>query len=248
MNNCLAAVVCTTKMLMNFAELIVVTSLFKMVVEQKICGTHGLATHLWKLLVMKLYGASEPESSEDEIAAVVPAVGAVFSMLAGVVGNDDAQDQFLSLEDSENSSRGEEDVHGIELGNLVATVVEENGFTVVENLRFTLVRLGSTSMGLEIRLMPVEKLGATVIYEMLVGVAKVVQFKKDQMLASALVEVVLEESKKKICCKVALLLFPSPNVAHSLPVAFCALAAEAAVTGLEMEGSRMYSGWLQASN
>ena len=66
---------------MNLAVWIVGTCLFKMVVEQKICGTHGL----WKLLVMKLYGASEPESSEDEIAAVVPAAGAVLGMLAGVV-------------------------------------------------------------------------------------------------------------------------------------------------------------------
>ena len=149
------------------------------------------------------------------------------------------------MEDSE----GEEDVHGIELGNLAATVVEEIGVTVVENFGFTLVRLGSTSMGLEIRLMPVGKLGAAVMFNLLVVVAtKVMQVKKDQKVASALVGVKVKDSRKKICCKVVLLLLPSPDVEHSLPVAICALAAEAAaVTGLKMEGSRMYSGWLPAS-
>ena len=79
---------------MNLAVWIVGTCLFKMVVEQKICGSHGLATHFWKLLAIKLYDASEP-------------AGAVLGMLAGVVVNVDTQDQFLSWEDSENSSRGD---------------------------------------------------------------------------------------------------------------------------------------------
>ena len=79
----------------------------------------------------------------------------------------------------------------------------------------------------------VEKLGATVMFEILMVVAtKVVQVKEDQMVASAFVGVVVDESRKKIYCNVVLLLLPSPDVAHSLPVAFCALAAEAAVVGL----------------
>ena len=202
-----------------------------------------------------IYGASEPESSEDEIAAVVPAVGAVLGMLAGVVGNVDTQDQFLSWEDSENSSRGDcqevgklcasqgEAVHVGELGKLVATVVEDIRVTVVKNIGFIVVRVGSTSMGLEIKLMPdclpggwtsywsVERLGATVMFEMVVA-TKVVKVKKDQMVASALVGVVVKDSRKKIFCKVVILLLPSPDVAHSLPVAFCALADEPAVVGL----------------
>ena len=151
------------------------------------------------------------------------------------------------------ASQGEV-VHGVELGNLVATVVEDIRVTVVENFGFIVVRVGSTtSMGIEIKLMPdclpggligswpMENLGATVL---VVVATKGMQVKNDQMVASASVGVEVEESRKKICCNVVLLLLPSPDVAHSLPVAFCALAAEAAV----MEGSRMYSGWLQASS
>ena len=78
----------------------------------------------------------------------------------------------------------------VELGNLVATVVEDIRVAVVENFGFIVVRLGSNSMGLEIAVMPdclpggwtsywpVEKLVVTVMFEMVVVmVTKVVQVK-----------------------------------------------------------------------